>query len=107
MSLAFILLKYGEGSKSILDEIKQIDEVKEAQGTFGPYDAVIKIESNSAKEVKQVLNEKIRGLIGEHSMMTLVAPSDNYEVESRGTWEEIRGLSWVFYDEHPVELDNG
>ena len=100
MSLAYILLQCDEGTeKEVLKEIKQIDEVKEVQGTLGPYDAVIKIESNSPKEVKQVLNEKIRGLIGTHSTMTLVAPSDNYDNESKPAWEEIRGLSWMFYEE--------
>ena len=107
MSLAYVLLKCDEGSESVLDEIKQIDEVKEAQGTFGPYDAVIKIESNSHREVKQVLNEKILGLIGIQSAMTLVAPADNHDNEPKRAWEEIRGLSWVFYDEHLAELDNG
>lgn len=106
MSLAYILLKCNEGSESVLEEIKQIDEVKEAQGTFGPFDAVIKIESNSHKEVKQVLNEKIRSLIGVHSVMTLVAPSDVCNDEPKFAWEEIRGLSWVFHDEHLAKLGN-
>ena len=99
MSLAYILLKCDEGTEVALDEIKLIDGVKEAQGTSGPYDAIIKIESNSPKEVKQVLNEKIRGLVGIHSMITLVTPFDNYNDESKFAWEEIRGLSWVFYEE--------
>jgi len=73
MSLAYILLKCYEGvEKEVLDEIKQIDEVKETQETFGPYDAVVKIESNSPTRVKQVLNEKIRCLGGVCSTLTLV-----------------------------------
>ena len=100
MSLAYVLLKCDEGTeKEVLNKIKRIDEVKDAQGTFGPYDAVIKIESNSPKEVKQILNEKIRGLNGIHSTMTLVAPYDNNNNESKPAWEEIRGLSWIFYEE--------
>ena len=100
MSLAYILLKCDEGTeKEVLNEIKRIDEVKEAEETFGPYNAVIKIESNTPKEVKQILNEKIRGLSGIHSTMTLVAPFDDYNNESKPAWEEIRGLSWVFYEE--------
>ena len=100
MSLAYILLKCDEGTKKeVLNEIKRIDEVQEAQETFGPYDAVIKIESNSPKEVKQILNEKIRCLSGICSTMTLVAPSDDNNNESKPAWEEIQGLSWVFYEE--------
>ena len=98
MSLAYILLKYDEGTEELLDEIKKIDEVKEAQGTFGPYNAVVKVESNSAKEVKQVLNEKIRSINGIQSSMTLVAPFDDHNNEPKASWEEIRGLSWLFYE---------
>jgi len=98
MSLAYILLKYDEGTEELLDEIKKIDEVKEAQGTFGPYNAVVKVESNSAKEVKQVLNEKIRSISGIQSSMTLVAPFDDHNDEPKASWEEIRGLSWIFYE---------
>ena len=79
MSLAYILLQCDEGTeKEVLDEIKQIDEVKEAQGTFGPYDAVIKIESNSPQEIKQVFNEKIHGLYGIRSSLTLLEEFDNH-----------------------------
>jgi len=98
MSLAYIFLNCNEGTKDLLDEIKKIDEVKEAQGTFGPYNAVVKVESNSAKEVKQVLNEKIRSISGIQSSMTLVAPFDDHNDEPKASWEEIRGLSWIFYE---------
>ena len=73
MSLAYILLQCDEGTeKEVLNEIKEIDGVKEAQETFGPYDAVIKIESRSPQEVKQVFNEKIHGLNGVRSTLTLL-----------------------------------
>jgi len=73
MSLAYILLQCDEGTeKRVLDEIKQLDEVKEAYETFGPYDAVVKIESNSTQEIKQVFNEKIHGLYGIRSTLTLL-----------------------------------
>ena len=98
MSLAYIFLNCDEGTEELLGEIKKIDEVKEAQGTIGPYNAVVKVESNSAKEVKQILNEKIRGIKGIQSSMTLVAPFDDYHNEPKVSWEEIRGLSWIFYE---------
>ena len=98
MSLAYIFLNCDEGTEKLLSEIKKIDEVKEAQGTFGPYNAVVKVESNSAKEVKKVLNEKIRSISGIQSSMTLVAPFDDHNDEPKASWEEIRGLSWIFYE---------
>ena len=99
-SLAYCLLNCDEGSeKRVLDEIKNIDEVKETQETFGPFGAVIKVESNSLKEVKEVLNEKIRCLNGVRSSITLVEYARYSEEESQPRWEEVRGLSWIFYED--------
>jgi len=79
MSLAYILLQCDEGTeKQVLDEIKQLDEVKEAYETFGPYDAVVKIESGSPQEIKQVFNEKIHGLYGIRSSLTLLEELDDH-----------------------------
>ncbi|MDH3780868.1 MAG: Lrp/AsnC ligand binding domain-containing protein [Nitrosopumilus sp.] len=79
MSLAYILLQCDEGKeKEVLKEIKQLDEVKEAYETFGPYDAVVKIESNSPQEIKQVFNEKIHGLYGIRSTLTLLEELDDH-----------------------------
>ena len=79
MSLAYVLLQCDEGTeKRVLKEIKQIDEVKEAYETFGPYDAIIKIQSNSPQEIKRVFNEKIHGLYGIRSTLTLLEDFDNH-----------------------------
>ena len=79
MSFAYILLQCDEGTeKGVLDEITQLDEVKEVYKTFGPYDVVVKIESSSTQEIKQVFNEKIHGLYGIHSTLTLLDESDNH-----------------------------
>ena len=76
MSLAFVLLQCDQGiEKEVLTEIKKIDEVKEVHETFGPYDAVVKIETSSPKQVKQIFNEKIHGLRGICSALTLL---ENY-----------------------------
>ena len=73
MSLAFVLLQCDERSeKNILDEIKSINEVKETHQTFGPYDAVVKIESASPNLVKQIFREKIQKIQGVRSTLTLI-----------------------------------
>ncbi len=101
MSFVYLLLNCEEHTEKLLDEIKKIDQVKEAQETFGKYDAIVKVEPNSVKKVKQVLTEKIRNFKEIQSPVTLVAPHDEYNSnieESKPTWEEIRGLSWIFYE---------
>ena len=100
MSLAYVLLKCDDGTeKRVLDEVKAIDEVKEAQETFGPFEAVVKIESTSDYKVKQILNQKLRGIQGIRSSMTLVAPFEKTYDEPNQPWEAIRGLSWVFFED--------
>ncbi len=98
MSLAYVLLKCDEGSeKQLLRKIKSIDEVKEAQETYGPFGAVVKIEYNDTRKVKKILNEKICCLNGINSSMTLVAPEDSNN-DPKPEWDEIRGLTWMFYE---------
>jgi DNA-binding Lrp family transcriptional regulator len=73
MSLAFVLLQCDDGvEKEVLKKIGKINEVIEVHETFGPYDAVVKIETSSLKQVKQIFNEKIQGLSGIRSALTLV-----------------------------------
>lgn len=101
MSLAYILLNCDERTEELISEIRKIDKVKEVQGTFGRYNAVVKVESDSAKEVKRILNGKIRDINGIQSSITLVAPygdNSDYPKEPKAPWDEIRGLSWIFYE---------
>ncbi len=106
MSLAFVLLKCNDGSeKQVIREIREIDEVKEAEETFGPFGAVVKIESSTEDKVKRILNEKIQNINGISSSMTLVTSFDanntssNNIDDSKPSWEEVRGLSWMFYED--------
>lgn len=101
MSFVYLLLNCEENTNELLDEIKKIDKVKEARETYGRYDAIVKVEPDSVKKVKQVLTEKICNAKRIESPLTLVAPDEeqsNSFNESKPTWEEIRGLSWIFYE---------
>lgn len=101
MSFIYLLLNCDEHTEELLDEIKKIEQVKEARETFGRYDAIVKVEPESVKKVKQVLTEKIRNITEIQSPVTLVAPQNEHNnniKESKPTWEEIRGLSWIFYE---------
>ena len=101
MSFVYLLLNCEENTEELLQEIKKIDQVKEAQETFGKYDAIVKVEPESVKKVKQVLTEKIFNVERFESPLTLIAPDEeqnNHFKESKPTWEEIRGLSWIFYE---------
>ena len=101
MSFIYLLLNCDEHTEELLDEIKKIEQVKEERETFGRYDSIVKVEPDSVKKVKQVLTEKIRNITEIQSPVTLVAPQNEHNnniKESKPTWEEIRGLSWIFYE---------
>ena len=99
MSLAYILLKCNDGTeKQVLGKIKTISEVKETQETFGPYDAVVKLESDNVFKIKQILYEKINHLNGVGSSTMLMSPFES-DTQSKTNWEDVRGLTWLFYDE--------
>ena len=101
MNSAFVLLKCDDGAeKQVLEKIKTLEEVKETQETLGPYGAVIRIESDNEGKIQQILDEKICSLSGIRSSVTLMTPFDNSNNESRFPWDEISGLSWIFFDEY-------
>ena len=100
MSLAYLLLKCDDGAeKEILNKIRTISEVKETQETFGPFGAIVKIESENTSRIKHILNEKICCMSGINSSLTLMAPFEQNQDNQKPTWEEIRGLTWMFFEE--------
>jgi len=73
MEIAHILVKCDDDENDwILEDIKSINEVKEIKKTFGAYNAVIKLEAESASTIKKIMSEKIRNRHGILSTLTLV-----------------------------------
>lgn len=72
MEIGFVLLNCDLGAEEyILEEIKQIPEVKNAYLTFGAYDIIVEIHANSADEFDKTVSNKIRRLSRVMSTMTL------------------------------------
>ena len=55
----------------LLDEIKQIPEVKQAYLTFGAYDIIIEIHTKTPEDFDRTVSNKIRRLSRVMSTMTL------------------------------------
>jgi len=55
----------------LLEEIKQIPEVKNCYLTFGAYDIIIEIHAKSAEDFDKTVSNKIRRLSRVMSTMTL------------------------------------
>ncbi len=73
MPSAYVLINCDLGSEEeIIREIKKMDGVKEVEGTYGVYDIVAKVESDSMEKLKNVITWKIRRMPKVRSTVTLI-----------------------------------
>jgi len=72
MPSAYILISSDVGSEeNIIKEIRGLDNVK-VEGTYGVYDMIVKVESNSMEELKNTITSKIRKIPQVRSTITLM-----------------------------------
>ncbi len=73
MTIAYVLVSCDLGfDAEIVDEIKQIDDVKEVRGVFGAYDIIVKLESANIENLRDIITWKIRKLSRVRSTLTLM-----------------------------------
>ena len=61
MNIAYVLVQSTIGHEmEVLNDLLKTDFVKEAKGTFGYYDILVKIEAPSEKEIEKTITKKIR-----------------------------------------------
>ncbi len=77
MSTAYVLINCEFGSEeNIIQQLKSIDNVKEVCGTFGAYDILVKIESDHAEKIREIITKKIRQIENIRSTLTLMRIED-------------------------------
>ncbi len=70
---AYVLLNCDIGSEGeTIEQLQQLDMVKEVHGTFGAYDILAKLESSSNEDLNRTISTKIRKLENVRSSMTLL-----------------------------------
>ncbi len=73
MATAYVLINCDLGfDAEIIDEIKQLKDVKEVQGVFGAYDILVKLKSANAEILRDTIIWKIRKLNRVKSTLTLM-----------------------------------
>ena len=79
MSISFVLVQCTIGHEmDVLRDLLKIDSVKEAKGTFGYYDILVKIKASSDKDIENIITKKIRKLKNVNTTTTLsVIPEQN------------------------------
>ena len=72
MHIGYVLLNCDLGAEEyVVEELRQIPEIKNAYLTFGAYDVIAEIHANSQEDFEKTVSSKIRKLARVVSTMTL------------------------------------
>ena len=77
LEIAYVLVQCKIAHEmEVLKALLEIDIVKEAKGTFGYYDILVKIEASSDKEIESTITKKIRKIKNVNMTTTLSVISE-------------------------------
>jgi len=72
METTYVLVSCDLGfEKQIIEELKQLSDVKEVHGVFGAYDILAKVESDQISTLRETITWKIRQIGHVRSTVTL------------------------------------
>ena len=72
MVKAFVLINCELGSEEhVISELKTFPDIKEVQGTFGAYDIIAQVSSESIEKIRETITWKIRKIEKIRSTLTL------------------------------------
>jgi DNA-binding Lrp family transcriptional regulator len=73
MPSAYVLLNVSAGSEDlILKKIRSIAEVQEAFFSYGVFDLVVKIKTDSMEQMKELVSRRLRAITNVKSTLTLI-----------------------------------
>ena len=77
MSIMYVLVQCTIGHEmEVLRDLVKLDLVKEAKGTFGYYDILVKIEAPTEKEIEGTITKNIRKVKNVNATTTLSVISE-------------------------------
>lgn len=73
MVIAYVLINCDLGSEEdVIDALKNVEDVKEIQGTFGAYDIIAKVDNSTIDTLRETITWKIRKIDRIRSTLTLM-----------------------------------
>ena len=73
MERAYVLINSELGyEEEVIKSLKELEQVKEVNGTFGAYDMIAKVEGKTTDELKETITWKIRKMDKIRSTLTLM-----------------------------------
>jgi DNA-binding Lrp family transcriptional regulator len=73
MPSAYVMFNISSGSEDlVLEKLRSIAEVQEAFFSYGIFDLVVKIETDSMKQLKELISHRLRAITNVKSTLTLI-----------------------------------
>ena len=73
MPSAYVLFNVDAGfEEQVLKEAKAVGKVEEAYVSYGVYDLVMKVKTETMEELKELVTHCLRGISGVRSTLTLI-----------------------------------
>ena len=77
MAIAHVLINCDLGyEEALIQQLKELEGVKEVLGTFGAYDIIAKVESDTVEKLRETITWKIRKIDKIRSTLTLMETED-------------------------------
>ena len=73
MPRAYVLFGVSSGSEDqVLKDVQKVEGVKEVNISYGVYDLVVKIETDSMEQLKELITRHLRRIDNVRSTLTLI-----------------------------------
>ncbi len=73
MAKAFVLINSEVGAEDeLIEKLQKIENVVEVHNVYGVYDVVVKVETDTMENLKNIIHWKIRGIDKVRSSLTMI-----------------------------------
>ena len=73
LASAFVLINTELGQEpNVFKALEGVPEVSEAHQVYGVYDIIVKVETESMEELKDILHQRLRRMDGIRSTLTMI-----------------------------------
>jgi len=78
MYKTFVLINCELGKESqVLEQLRKVENVVDTQGTYGVYDIVARIDSDSESQLANIISDQIRKISNINSTLTLIPTEEH------------------------------
>ncbi len=78
MYKTFVLINCELGKESeVLEQLRKMENVVDTQGTYGVYDIVARIDSDSQSQLANIISDQIRKISNINSILTLIPTEED------------------------------